>query len=132
MGVKQDRKVYTNIVRIENPKDGCGPYISRFANDDLRDKMMEKTSAYVSKSHPPPQRDGLTESQILDLGCWVCGCKDIRQLKKWFGEFLPELIESGFKVYRYRLPRERVLYGNHQVVFNPNESVKRCEVAILN
>lgn len=132
MEASKKRSNYTTIVRVENPKDSKGPYNSMFMNDNILEKMMEKHSAYISESHPVPHRDGIKESQILELGYWVTGCKDIKQLKKWFGEFLPELINSGFKIYRYRLPRTRVLYGNHQVVFNPQESIKKIEVPQLN
>lgn len=125
------QSAYTTIVRVENQIDRRGPYNSAYTDSDLLERMMKKQSAYISKSHPVPHKDGITENQILSLGYWATGCKDMRQLKNWFGEFLPELLKCGFKIYRYRVPIKRVLYGNHQIVFNPNESINKREVPTL-
>lgn len=124
------QSIYTTVVRIESPIDRRGPYTSGYMDSDLLELMMDKHSAYKSKSHPVPHKDGIKESEILSLGGWVAGCKDIQQLKNWFGEFIPKLSESGFKIYRYRIPKENVLHGIHQVVFNPSESIQRTEIQI--
>lgn len=116
------KSYYTTVYRIEHPTDGKGPYrSSRVYDDDFGDllhDMMSKHSIYVSPNHPAPQLDGIS-SDTFYANDMQCACATLKQLKQWFGEFITPLCKSGFHIVKYYVPRKRVYYGRHQVVFDP-------------
>lgn len=114
------RSKYTVVYRLEHPSDRNGPYRGCYTSD-VTIAMFDKTSTWVSNKHPIPTKDGIRGSVMYEKNVY-CGCKSMKQLREWFGEFLKPLIEDGFELVKFYVPRKNVYYGKHQVVFERSES----------
>lgn len=122
--IKRSVAKYKIVYRIEHPITHIGPYRSDI-NTSLIDKMFDAHSCYVSASHPTPQREGF-KYELLEK-C-VCGCKDMQQLKDWFGIFLKPLLKEGFTLTKYIVKTEGVHFGKYQTLIETKKVIKRTVV----
>jgi hypothetical protein len=98
------------VYRVEHPSDHIGPYNHRDwrDNDRLADAHTDDFT-----NHPAPYWEfGYNMSADLDFS----GFRDMRQMFRWFGGWLPVMINSGFRVAVYR-DVEIVAESSRQVVF---------------
>lgn len=109
---------YTAAYRLEHPLDGTGPYRSGHTDDELLSGMMRDHSAYTSNKHPTPRQDGIEGNVMYTPNDPVCGARNIKQLKSWFGRYLTPLRKAGFALVKYYVPIDRVYAGKRQVVFD--------------
>jgi hypothetical protein len=94
------------IWRLQN-EYGVGPYSS------LGFTLLERHQG--SNSHPGINPD--TNGKFCRG--MICGFPKYGKLKKWFGEYLPELKNLGFKVVKVKVLKKNVLFGKSgkQVAF---------------
>jgi len=111
---RRHTKTHLYVLRVEL-NDGNGPFVHALF------------SLPGSKKHPMPRHDGLEQ--------WIqgrrFGCRNPRQLQRWFGQFWPRLRNAH--VCLYKVPREKVCVGKTQVLFDREaaELVKKAAVSEL-
>ncbi len=114
------------IYRVQHEVTEIGPY--RYGdlggqNSSTRGLASKLTYAHVGDTRRPgPDKDGLEgmEFELDDrFGFW-----SLHHLYGWFEDWLPQLLANGFHIQVFDVPREKVWYGELQVVFNRNDATK--------
>lgn len=94
-----------SIYRIENWR-GAGPYNYRLTE---LNKMHEEHRG----NRPHPRDDGIAGLKRKEH----CGFGSLEDLKWWFRGYLRALSLMGFNIAVYKVPLDRIRYGNRQLVF---------------
>lgn len=85
------------IFRVE--KKGLGPY-KRQEHIDMYD-----THSY-SSDHPGVRTDVLKWRSGM-----LSGFQSLKHLKRWFGEYLKELLSMGYKIKKFKIKKKNVLFS---------------------
>ena len=117
------------VFRMQN-KEGRGPYHQMFTGPD--GDWISYRSAWAIRAHEHPERPGLMFDDGLMHSIrrmttfrereWRFGFKSKEQALEWFDSTTERarLAEHGFRVVRIRA--ERIIYGDKQVLFQPEGS----------
>lgn len=96
------------VYRVEHKRTGDGPW-THYGWSGFR-----SYDGHTPGDLPPPCEDGLG----WPSSCEHCACASVSKLKRWFHDpHLRDLEEGGFVVRRYRVPRNMIRRGRHQVLF---------------
>lgn len=100
------------VYRVEKA-DGNGPY------QGTASSFIPHVYGIDLQKHPIPHDDMPTNGP--PWRSYRFGFRSKAQLRAWFSKLDRELVASrGFQVRRYRVPKNWVLLGGKQVVFNPD------------
>lgn len=101
------------VWRVEN-NQGLGPYSVRPGVYELSEEVCERLH-----SHPTPELDFGKIWWDTPTELYVFGFKSIYQLRRWFTSAdLEELFKLGYRVVKYRVAKELVIFGTRQVAFS--------------
>ena len=104
----------TTVFRVED-SEGYGPYQGAQAQKcSWYDEM-----GYCHRSHPMPVEDGIQFDFRRHESCRH-GFSSMEKLEAWFGDWLFEVLASGFRIALYHVEPNDVLHGKKQVVFYPS------------
>ena len=81
------------IYRVENDEHQ-GPYTAQV--------LPEMNVEHQDEYHPAPWEDKGIERSI-EWGIEVCCFDSLIKLEQWFGDWLPRLLEIGFKVKQFEV-----------------------------
>jgi hypothetical protein len=124
------------VYRIENAA-GEGPYRG---NGDCKRWLL---SGAASSSRPPPFEDKrLREIRnycgdrkisqlhaLLAKDATACGFSSMKQLRIWFNfSDVRRLAREGFHIYCYEVPKQNVMQGSNQVLFDKSRSFRQSWV----
>ena len=82
------------VYRVEHPSDHIGPYNHKWPHGD--NLLFNHSDDY--KNHPAVYLDMEYAMDDDDR----CGFRDMRQMFRWFGGWMPVMIRNGFRVAVYR------------------------------
>ncbi len=113
------------VYRIENSY-GMGPFVGGFSWKILVkiDKELYNKWVSMSRKMPGPFEDGMNDFSLE----FVFGCRSKKQLQSWFKMFLDLLLENGYKIRSYSVPKDSVIFGKNQIVFRKKDAVLKEEV----
>lgn len=103
------------VYRIEK-EDGVGPYFSRNYKDLVDENGMTMLEYHGGDyiNHPCPPEDGIRDIEPEEF----CGFESMDALNDWFEDWIPILIEAGYKIVTYDVSTSFVRFGKKQLVFN--------------
>lgn len=111
------------VWRVQSP-EGMGIYAG--APDELGLAYSD-----APERQPGPQRDGLPGGFFGLPPNARFGFASMGQCLQWFGrDTLRKAADYGFYVYCFRVPKERVLVGGHQVIFDQTAARKLNRVEV--
>lgn len=115
------------VYRYEHPLSGDGPYAGR------SDFTMALCAAHQGTRPPGPEDVGLPWRRGRGLlrfsdHRFIFGTSTRDQMTRWFGPFEAALRLHGYRLFRYTVPDDAVLYGSQQVAFDSERVIKRQEV----
>jgi hypothetical protein len=113
------------IYRLE--KNGIGPYCYDDESNAYYNFKNKLHDAHDGLDHPSMAEDLDTEVYLkVRSNKFVCGCINFDTLCDWFDGFIEELLDYGFSIVEYIMPKESIIYGHSkiQVFFDKNKSVE--------
>ena len=118
------------VYRVEHPSNSTGPYQSgaHYGLSGYREIHNAMINAHCNhvNDHPTPGYEN------LQVEGRVCGCKTLKSLKAWFGDFLPKLIQLGFIIKEFDLPEDAVCCGLKQVTFDASRATDSRVIRLRN
>lgn len=106
------------VYRVAYPReDGripVGPYQSGewAVSDEVYELCDEMSSNHMDMHHPIPWNDGIGEMDCDDY----CAFDSMESLKRWFDDWLYGLLDAGFRIFIYDVPRNQITFGMTQIV----------------
>jgi hypothetical protein len=103
------------VYRVED-SERWGPY-HQGGSGDVYEHLI-RTMKHGEQPHTPSSYGDIPAYNPFIEGKWRHGFLSIEMLMRWFNDCEAVLDRNGFKITRYEVPRERVLIGGHQLVFD--------------
>lgn len=74
--------------------------------------------AHTDRLHPCPYADSYQDPDPywFHMGDWLCGFESIHRLNEWFDGWFGRIMQCGFVVREYEIPREDLHIGRCQTV----------------
>jgi hypothetical protein len=110
----------TRVYRVEHEKTGEGPYNSGHYLQQMMNWEAERRGV-ARHHHPAPMNDGISMSK---LSYEVFGFKSFEQYQDWFAGYEDWLHTNGYVLAVYETWTEGILYGERQLAFDREKSVK--------
>lgn len=111
-----------SVWRLEFPQpsgwriEWLGPYTSHWLTAEA-EEIVRYMEAEHCVTHPHPRDPRIFESYPGDDRL-SCGCASRRLLERWFGDYLPRLLEQGAYITHYSVPMDAVVEDSpEQVLF---------------
>lgn len=111
-----------SVWRLEFPQpagwriDWLGPYTSHWLTAEA-EEIVRHMEAEHCVTHPHPSDPGIFASYPGDDRL-SCGCASRPLLERWFGDYLPRLLEQGAYIAHYSVPVDAVVEDSpEQVLF---------------
>ena len=111
-----------NVWRLEFPQppgwriDWLGPYTSHWLTAEA-EEIVRYMEAEHCITHPHPRDPGIFDLYPGDDRL-SCGCASRELLERWFGAYLPRLLDQGAHITQYAVPLDAVVESSaEQVLF---------------
>jgi hypothetical protein len=114
------------VYRVEHKRYRNGPYVkSCMGNEECRVLSRRLCNESGITNHPPPSVDGI----LVECDDY-CGFESLEQLFVWFRQWVRQLINCGYHISVFEIPREEIKFGGSQVTFKRKQHRRKQALSL--